>query len=71
MDVDAYLRRIEYDGPRRAFARNSYAALHRSHLYTVPFENLDIALGDPHQSWIPGFCTTRSSRGVVAASAMS
>jgi len=46
MDVDAYLRRIEYDGPRQPSAvtlRN----LHRQHLFTVPFENLDIPLGTP------------------------
>ncbi len=46
MDVDAYLRRMEYDGPREpspATLRN----LHRQHLFTVPFENLDIPLGTP------------------------
>jgi N-hydroxyarylamine O-acetyltransferase len=45
MDVEAYLRRIGYDGPRNPSAvtlRN----LHRQHLFTVPFENLDIALGN-------------------------
>ena len=46
MDVEAYLRRIEYDGPRQpssATLRN----LHRQHLFPVPFENLDIPLGTP------------------------
>jgi len=46
MDVDAYLRRVEYDGARQPSAvtlRN----LHRQHLFTVPFENLDIPLGTP------------------------
>lgn len=46
MDVQAYLRRIGYDGPldpRIETLRN----LHRRHLYSVPFENLDIALGTP------------------------
>ena len=46
MDVEAYLRRIEYApprGPSAATLRN----LHRQHLFTVPFENLDIALGVP------------------------
>src|SRR5271165_3427748 len=46
MNIDAYLRRIQYDGPREpspAILRN----LHRQHPFTVPFENLDIALGNP------------------------
>jgi N-hydroxyarylamine O-acetyltransferase len=46
MDVEAYLRRIYYDGPRDSSA-SSLRKLHRQHLYTVPFENLDIALGVP------------------------
>jgi len=46
MDVDAYLRRIEYDGSLVPDAA-SLRRLHRCHLFTVPFENLDIALGTP------------------------
>ena len=46
MDVEAYLRRIEYDGPRGPTAA-TLRNLHRQHLFTVPFENLDIALGTP------------------------
>ena len=46
MDVEAYLRRIEYDGPRQPSAA-CLRALHRQHLFTVPFENLDIPLGNP------------------------
>jgi N-hydroxyarylamine O-acetyltransferase len=46
MDVDAYLRRIEYDGPRVPTAA-TLRSLHRCHLFTVPFENLDILLGTP------------------------
>jgi len=46
MDVDAYCERIAYDGPRRP-SIETLRRLHRSHLYTVPFENLDIALGIP------------------------
>jgi len=46
MDVEAYLRRIEYDGPRSPSGQ-TLRELHRQHLYTVPFENLDIALGVP------------------------
>jgi N-hydroxyarylamine O-acetyltransferase len=43
MDVDAYLRRIEYDGPREPSAA-TLRDLHRQHLFAVPFENLDIPL---------------------------
>jgi N-hydroxyarylamine O-acetyltransferase len=46
MDVEAYLRRIRYQGPREPSVE-TLRGLHRSHLYTVPFENLDIALGVP------------------------
>jgi N-hydroxyarylamine O-acetyltransferase len=46
MDVDAYLRRIEYDGPRQPSVV-TLQNLHRQHLFTVPFENLDIPLGTP------------------------
>ena len=44
MDVDAYLARIEYTGARTPDAE-TLRALHRAHLYAVPFENLDIPLG--------------------------
>jgi N-hydroxyarylamine O-acetyltransferase len=46
VDVEAYLRRINYDGPRRPSAA-CLRALHQQHLFTVPFENLDIPLGNP------------------------
>jgi len=46
MDVEAYLRRIQYDGPREP-SPASLRALHRQHLFTVPFENLDIPLKNP------------------------
>src|SRR5271170_4725651 len=46
MNIDAYLRRIEYDGPRVASVE-TLRALHRQHLFLVPFENLDIPLGTP------------------------
>jgi len=48
MDVEAYLRRIQYDGPRDP-TPEILRGLHRQHLFTVPFENLDIALGTPIQ----------------------
>jgi N-hydroxyarylamine O-acetyltransferase len=44
MDVDAYLERIGYTGSRAPTAE-TLGHLHRSHLLSVPFENLDIALG--------------------------
>jgi N-hydroxyarylamine O-acetyltransferase len=44
MDVENYLRRIEYDGPRQPSAA-TLRDLHRRHLFTAPFENLDIPLG--------------------------
>jgi N-hydroxyarylamine O-acetyltransferase len=46
MDVDAYCERIGYDGSRQP-SLETLRGLHRSHLYTVPFENLNIALGIP------------------------
>jgi N-hydroxyarylamine O-acetyltransferase len=46
MDVEAYLRRIEYDGPRQP-SSITLRTLHRQHLFNVPFENLDIPLGTP------------------------
>jgi len=44
MDVDAYLDRIGYSGPR-APTVGTLRALHRRHMLSVPFENLDIGLG--------------------------
>ena len=44
MDVDRYLRRIGYRGPRTA-TLETLKALHRAHLLAVPFENLDIHFG--------------------------
>jgi N-hydroxyarylamine O-acetyltransferase len=46
MDADAYLARLDYSGPRTPDAE-TLRALHRAHLYAVPFENLDIPLGQP------------------------
>ncbi|MEO0534214.1 MAG: arylamine N-acetyltransferase [Cyanobacteria bacterium P01_A01_bin.123] len=44
MDVDAYLKRIGYEGSRQPTGK-TLRQLHRAHLFTVPFENLDIPLG--------------------------
>jgi N-hydroxyarylamine O-acetyltransferase len=42
MDTAAYLARIGYSGPLQPSAE-TLRELQRAHLYTVPFENLDIA----------------------------
>lgn len=46
MDIDAYLLRIDYHGSREPTAE-TLRHLHRAHMLTVPFENLDITLGQP------------------------
>ena len=43
-DLDAYLRRIDYDG-QTAPTVDTLRALHHAQLYTIPFENFDIQLG--------------------------
>lgn len=44
MDIDAYLQRLNYNGPRTR-TLETLQALHQAHLLAVPFENLDIHLG--------------------------
>jgi N-hydroxyarylamine O-acetyltransferase len=44
--LDAYLDRIGLEGPIEPSAE-TLRALHRAHLFAVPFENLDIHLGRP------------------------
>lgn len=44
LDLDAYLRRIGHQG-RLAADEETLAALHRAHIATIPFENLDVMLG--------------------------
>ncbi|MFN7993229.1 MAG: arylamine N-acetyltransferase [Bryobacteraceae bacterium] len=46
MNVAAYLDRIAYTGPLDPILA-TLRSLHLAHLYTVPFENLDIHLGRP------------------------
>lgn len=46
MDVQAYLNRIQYSGPVKP-TFESLRLLHRRHLETVPFENLDIWRSKP------------------------
>lgn len=41
IDIDAYLARIGYAGPRQPTSE-TLRALQRAHLFAVPFENLDI-----------------------------
>lgn len=44
MQIDAYLKRIGYQGSREPSAE-TLKQLHRAHILSVPFENLDIPLG--------------------------
>jgi N-hydroxyarylamine O-acetyltransferase len=46
LDLDAYLRRIGYDGPREP-TLDALSALHVLHPAAIPFENLDPLLGRP------------------------
>lgn len=46
MDVQKYLDRINHSGPVEPSAK-TLRALHRAHIFSVPFENLDIHLGRP------------------------
>ena len=48
MDIRNYLERIGFDKPVRLDVETLFG-LHRTHLLTVPFENLDIHLGIPIQ----------------------
>src|SRR5580704_16536504 len=55
VDLEAYLRRIGYDGPLRADLE-TLRALHRAHLMAVPYEGFDIQLKrpipfDPHAAF--------------------
>ncbi len=46
MELRSYLQRIEFEGSARASAE-ALATLLRCHVYSVPFENLDVQLGVP------------------------
>lgn len=46
IDVTGYLARIGHGGPVRVDT-DTLVALHRAHLATVPYENIDIQLGRP------------------------
>jgi N-hydroxyarylamine O-acetyltransferase len=45
LNVRAYLDRIEYTGSLEP-SRETLRDLHRAHMFHIPFENLDIALGN-------------------------
>lgn len=44
VDIDAYLKRIGYSGPREPNIE-TLRGMQRAHFYNVPFENLDIRAG--------------------------
>ncbi len=44
MKLDAYLRRIQFDGTREV-TLDTLNRLHRAHLFNIAYENLDIHLG--------------------------
>ncbi len=46
MNISGYLERIKYNGATEATLEN-LSELHRAHMLAVPFENLDIHLGNP------------------------
>jgi N-hydroxyarylamine O-acetyltransferase len=46
IDLDAYLNRIGYTGPRDVNLE-TLRGVHRAHLTTVPFENVDVVLKRP------------------------
>lgn len=54
MRVDVYLDRIGCAGPAAATAE-TLVRLHRAHMMSVPFENLDIHLGVPIALSVPAF----------------
>jgi N-hydroxyarylamine O-acetyltransferase len=51
-DLEAYLARIGYAGPRAATA-DVLTAIHAAHAGTIPFENLDILLGRTIATGLP------------------
>ncbi|CAM5671220.1 Putative arylamine n-acetyl transferase OS=Streptomyces microflavus OX=1919 GN=Smic_36860 PE=3 SV=1 [Streptomyces microflavus] len=46
LDLDAYLRRIGYEGALDGSLK-TLQQLHRAHMSTICFENIDIAVGRP------------------------
>ena len=67
-DRDAYLIRIGYQGPATPSVE-TLRGLHRAHVMTVPFENLNIHLGRPSRWTLPTcFGRLSSSDGVDTVS---
>ena len=54
MRIGPYLDRIEYHGSREP-TTETLRQLHRAHMLAVPFENLDIPLGQPIVLSLPSF----------------
>ena len=54
MEVGTYLNRIGYNGPLNQTAK-TLRALHRAHMLSVPFENLDIPLCNKIVLSVPSF----------------
>jgi N-hydroxyarylamine O-acetyltransferase len=52
LELEAYLSRIGYEGPRMP-GTASLTAVHRAHALAVPFENIDIHLGRPIRLDLP------------------
>ena len=46
LDLDAYLARINYSGPRTA-TYDTLAGILRAHITSIPFESFDVLLGRP------------------------
>ena len=69
VNLSAYFGRIGYSGPMEASAE-SLRELHRKHMFTVPFENLDIHLVGQFSAMKLVFYT-RSLMSGVAGSATS
>lgn len=62
MEVSSYLNRIGYDGPLHQTAE-TLRAIHRAHLLSVPFENLDIHLSNKIVLSVPSFYDKIVRRG--------
>jgi N-hydroxyarylamine O-acetyltransferase len=54
MQAEEYLKRIGYTGSREPNA-DTLKQLHRAHMFSAPFENLDIFLGHPIVLSLPSF----------------
>lgn len=62
MEVGTYLDRIGYNGPLN-LTDETLRALHRAHMLSVPFENLDIPLGNKIAISVPTFYDKIVGRG--------